>query len=478
MGTYRTIMNGAVLAAWTLAAGAAFADKLQHGPITDPEIVAIVDAKILRIGQLTHAVENGGVLYVAGEEGVAAISADGKPQWAARLPRADVRLIAADGSGIAFVAQTATGAEPGSMTKFIQGDLSEVPDFQGATVGLLDKGRRGAVLWTAQLETEYRVAPPGIAGATVAISDGVTLALFDRVTGTQVSRAKTFPGFLAGHWIFKGATRNAPVYADDFYYVGFTSELSRVDAATGKENWRKSNHGLMSPFNNITAGPVVWGDKLVFGNSVNSRGEGINNITRIFVSDRDGEQVWNDRHDQDSGIASLAVRGDRLYAASNFRLSAYEASGKKVKELWSHDTATTDGALTFSQLRGVRFYQRSKGAQVAEAALQAILGGADSDDLATRIAYGNCLVADERYVYLSSSARGEYKINKALLVLGNVDRQAKNVGGAELITVVDAGTGKLAASIDAKGLIFDLLLLGPNIVTYDAESIRVFRRPS
>lgn len=470
----RSWLAGVVLAC--VAAGAA-ADKLQHGPITDPDVVAIVDAKILRIGYLTHAVENGGVLYVAGEEGVAAVSADGKPQWAARLPRADVRLIAADGNGIAFVAQTAAGAEPGAMAKFVKGDLADVPDFQGATVGLLDKGRRGAVLWTAQLETEYRVAPPGISGATIAISDGVTLALFDRVTGTQVSRAKTFPGFLAGHWIFKGATRNAPVFANDSYYVAFTSELSRVDAATGKENWRKSNHGLMSPFNNITAGPVVWGDKIAFGNSINSRGDGINNITRLFVGDVDGEQVWNDRHDQDSGIASLTVHGDRLYAASNFRLSAYEVNGKKVKELWSHDTATTDGALTFSQLRGVRFYLRSKGAQIAEAALMAILGGSDSDDIATRVAYGNCLVADERHVYLSSSARGEYKINKALLVLGSVDRQAKNVGGQELITVVDAGTGRLAASMDARGLIFDLLLLGPNIATYDAETIRIFRRP-
>lgn len=465
------------LAAACMAASAS-ADKLQHGPITEPQVVANLDAKILRIGQLTHAVENGGLLYVAGEEGVAAISAEGKPMWAARLPRADVRLISADGAGIAFVAQTATGAEAGAYSRFIRGDYAEVPDFTGATVGLLDKGRRGALLWTAELGTEFRVAPPGIAGATVAVSDGPTLALFDRIAGTQVARVKTFPGFLAGHWVFRGATRNAPVFANDSYYVGFTSELSRVDAATGKENWRKSNHGLMSPFNNITAGPVLWGDRIAFGNSANSRGEGINNITRVFVGDTDGEQVWNDRHDQDSGIASLAVRGDRLYAASNFRLSAYGMDGKKVKELWSHDTAATNGALTFSQLRGVRFYLRSRGAQVAEAALQAIFGGADSDDLATRIAYGNCLVVDERYVYLSSSARGEYKINKALLVLGNVDRQARNVGGQELITVVDAGNGRLVTSLDAKGLVFDLLLLGPNIATYDAETVRIFRRPS
>lgn len=466
-----------MLAALTLAAGGAFADKLQHGPITDPEIVAIVDAKILRIGHLTHAVENGGVLYVAGEEGVAAISADGKPQWAARLPRADVRLIAADGNGIAFVAQSATGAEPGSMTKFIQGDLSEVPDFQGATVGLLDKGRRGAVLWTAALETENRVAQPGLAGATVAVSDGPTLALFDRISGSQVTRVKTFPGYLAGFWAFKGVTRNAPVFANDSYYVGFHTELSRVDAATGKENWRHSNHGLMSPFLNITAGPVIWGDKIAFGNSGYSRGEAINNTSRIFVGDMDGEQVWNDKFDQDSGIASLAVHGDRLYVASNFWLAAYESDGKKVKELWLHKTATEDGAIMFSRLRGIRYYLRSKGAQAAEAALLAVFGGSDSDDIATRVAYGNCMTADDRYVYVSSAGRGEYKINKKLLALGYIDKQAR-IGGPEVITVLDAGSGQVVASLDAKGLIFDLLPLGPNIATYDAETVRIFRRRS
>lgn len=460
-----------------LLAAAAAADKLQHGPITAPDVVASVDAKILRIGYLTHAVESGGILYVAGEDGVAAISAEGKPQWAVRLPRADVRLIAADGGGIAFVAQTATGAEPGVMARFMKGDLAEVPDFKAATVGLLDKGRRGAVLWTATLETENRVAPPGLAGATVAVSDGPTLALFDRIAGTQITRVKTFPGYLSGFWAFKGVTRNAPVFANDSYYVAFHTELSRVDAATGKENWRESNHGLMSPFLNITAGPVLWGDKLVFGNSGYSRGEAINNTSRIFVGDTDGEQVWNDKFDQDSGIASLAVRGNRLYVASNFWLAAYEGDGRKVKELWLHKTASEDGAIMFSRLRGIRYYLRSKGAQVAEAALLAVFGGSDSDDIATRVAFGNCLAADDRFVYVSSAGRGEYKIDKKRLALGYFDKKA-SIGGPEVVTVLNADTGQVVASLDAGGLIYDLLLLGPNIATYDAETIRIFRRPS
>lgn len=475
MGTLHK-STGPMLAALALAAGGALADKPQHGPITEPEIVATVDAKILRIGYLTHAVENGGILYLAGEEGVAAISADGKPQWAARLPRADVRLIAVDGSGIAFVAQLAASGEPGAMRRFMQGTLAEVPEFKETVVGLLDKGRRGAVLWTAALETEYRVAPPGIAAATVAISDGVTLALFDRVAGTPVSRAKTFPGAFAGFWVFKGATRNAPVFANDSYYVAFTSELSRVDAVTGKETWRRSHHGLMSPFNNITAGPILWGDRIVFGNSADSRGEAINNITRIFVGDKDGEQVWNGRHDQDSGIGSLAVRGDRLYVASNFRLSAYESRGKKIDELWTQTTPKQDGAVMFSQLRGIRYYLRSKGAQVAEAALLAIFGGSDSNDIATRIAFGNCLVADDRYVYVSSVEKGRYALNKRALALGAFDKDAWT-GGREVIAVLDAGTGALVASLDAKGLVFDLLLVGPNLAAWDAETIRIFRRP-
>jgi hypothetical protein len=233
----------------------------------------------------------------------------------------------------------------------------------------------------------------------------------------------------------------------------------------------------MSPFLNITAGPVIWGDKVVFGNSGYSRGEAINNTSRIFVGDSGGEQVWNDKFDQDSGIASLAVRGDRLYVASNFWLAAYQGDGKKVKELWLHKTATEDGALMFSRLRGIRYYLRSKGAQAAEAALLAVFGGSDSDDIATRVAYGNCLAADDRYVYVSSAGRGEYKIDKKLLALGYIDKRA-SIGGPEVVTVLDANSGQVVASLDARGLIFDLLLLGPNIATYDAETIRIFRRPS
>ena len=459
-----------------LAAGVAQGDAIQHGAISEPEVVASIDAKILRIGALTYAVENGGVLYVAGEEGVAAIGSDGKPQWAARLPKTDIRTIGVDGSGIAFAAQQIVGAEPGAAARFMQGDLAEVPTFTGTTVGLLDKGRRGAVLWTTPLETTDRAAPPAISGATVAVTDGATLALFDRVTGALKSREKTFPGFFAGMKLFKGATRNAPVYANESYYVGFSSELSRVDSVTGKENWRKSSHGLMSPFLNITAGPLMWGDTIVFGNSSNSRSNAINDITRVFVSDLDGEQVWNDRGDKDSGIASLAVRGDRLFVGSNFTLRAYERRGKKVADLWSDETAKDNGALMYSGYRGVRYYLRSKGAAMAEAALLALTGGNDSDDMAARIGYGNCLAADDNHVYVSTVEFSRFALDKSALAVG-VWRKDTKIAGREVIAVIDAATGKYASSLDAKGEIADLLLLGPNLATYDANSIRIFKRP-
>jgi len=469
----RRWQSGLVLAG---IASIANGGTLQHGAISEPELVASLDAKILRIGRLTHAVENGGMLYVAGEEGVAAINADGKPQWAARLPRVDIRTIAADGSGIAFVGQQLAGVEPGAAARFMQGDLADVPTFTGTTVGLLDKGRRGAVLWTTPLETTDRAAPPGISGATVAATDGATLALFDRTTGALTSREKTFPGFFAGMKLFQGATRNAPVYANESYYVGFSSELSRVDSVTGKENWRKSNHGMMSPFINITAGPLMWGDKIVFGNSSASRSNTINDITRVFVSDLDGEQVWNDRGDKDSGIASLAVQGNRLFVASNFTLRAYENHGKKFDELWSLETAKDNGALMYSGYRGVRYYLRSQGAAIAEAALLAVFGGNDSDDMAVRIGYGNCLVADERNVYVSTSEFNKFKLNKAALAVG-VWRKETESGGREVITVLDGATGRYVTTLDAKGAIIDLLLLGPNLATYDTDTIRIFRRP-
>jgi hypothetical protein len=465
----RILATGALaLCAFAVAAPSFGAPELKHGAIADPTTVAIVQSKQLRIGTITHVVTDGAVVYVAGQEGVAAIGSDGTPLWATRLPKADLRVVGVDGSGVAFVAQNMVAADPGPLADFLQGTMSTLPTFKDTTVGLLDKGRRGALVWTAPLDTADRVAPPGMSGPTIAVTDGTTLALFDRTAGSERKRMPTFPSLLAGMKVFQGVTRNAPLFANESFIVGFLGNLKSVDAVTGKENWSVSSHGLMSAFSNITAGPLLWGDRIVFGNSRSSRSSGLNDITRVFASDLKGKDLWDNRSDKHSGVSSLFAQGDRLFVASNFTLSAYSANGK---ELWWRDTAGTDGALTISQFRGVRYYLRSKAAVVAESLARAVLGGNESEDLAARTGYGNCLTADERYVYLSSIEHSKHHNDWGLVP------PSTKTDGREVVTVVDAATGDYVTSLDAKGLILDLLVAGPNLVVADFDEVRFFKRP-
>lgn len=477
MGRHRVI-RGAVLAAVTLAAGVAFADKPQHGAVTDPAVVAIVDAKILRIGKLTHAVENGGLLYVAGEEGVAAIGADGKPMWAARLPKFSTRSIDVDGSGIAFVAQNFVDNDPGAGERIIEGTFADVPKYRDTVVGLLDKGRRGAILWTTSLQGEARFSPPALAPGRVAVSDVWSLVILDRVGGREVVRSKAWPNMPFDYYV-DGATRNRPAIVGENFVVSALAYLRNFDSANGKEIWKKSNHGLMSPFDNITAGPLLWGDKLVFGNSSTVRKGGFGPATgikmpsksKVFVADlKDGDEIWAESiDDDDSGVGSIAFAGDRLYVATNFVVDAFNAKGKR---LWSQETNKENGAVMISRVRGVRYHRESNVASNLNA-----LFGATSARIAFRSGPGFCMAADDRYLYLSSVEFSARPLSAAALMASVWQRESR-IGGRDVVTVLDGETGRLVATLDGIGRIDDLLLLGPNLVTYDADTIRIFRRPT
>ncbi len=471
------MIRGVMLAVMVLAAAVAWADKPQHGPITDPVVVATVDAKILRIGRLIHAIENGGVLYVAGEEGVAAIGAEGKPMWAARLPRADIRLIDVDGSGIAFVAQNFQANDPDGFERFIEGSHADIPRYKDTVIGVLDKGRRGAVLWTTPVEGEARFSPPALAAARVAVTDVWSVVIMDRITGKEIVRSRAWPKMPFDYYV-DGATRNRPAIIGENVVVGVIGYLRSFDTASGTENWKRTNHGLMSPFDNISAGPILWGDKMVFANVNTTKKGGFGPATgirgssksKVFVADlKDGDEIWSESlDDEDSGVGSIAIGGDRLYVATNFVVDSFSAKGKR---LWSLDANKENGAIMPSRVRGVRYFAESKGAAFIEG-----LFGAESLRMGYRSSLGFCMAADDRYLYLSSAETSSRPLSSAALMASVWQREA-HIGGREVITVLDGTTGKLVASLDAKGAIFDLLLLGPNFVAFDADTIRIFRRP-
>ena len=476
MGMHRKNL-ALIFTALAFAAGVAWADKPQHGPVTDPEIVATVDAKVLRIGKLVHAVENGGVLYVAGQEGVAAIGSDGKPMWAARLPHADIRTIDVDGSGIAFVAQNLQANDPGGFEHFIEGSHADIPRYKDTVIGVLDKGRRGAVLWTTPVEGEARFSPPALAAARVAATDVWSVVIMDRITGSEIVRSRAWPKMPFDYYV-DGATRNRPAIIGENVVVGVIGYLRSFDTASGVENWKKTNHGLMSPFDNISAGPILWGDRMVFASVNTTKKGGFGPATgirgssksKVFVAElKDGDEIWSESlDDEDSGVGSLALGGDRLYVATNFVVDAFNTKGKR---LWSLDANKENGAVMPSRVRGVRYFKESKGAAFIEG-----LFGAESLRMGYRSSLGFCMAADDRYLYLSSTETSSRPLSSAALLASVWQREA-NISGREVITVIDGESGRLVASLDAKGTIFDLLLVGPNLVAFDADTIRIFRRP-
>lgn len=449
----------------------AVAGKIAHGPIADPQVIATIDAQLIRVGSITHAQERDGTLFVAGTEGVAAVSAEGKPLWAARLPHADSRSIDVDGSHIAVVSQNMDAPEPASALKrFYAGALADFPKFRDSSLALLDKGRRGAIVWTTPMPGTTWVAPPGLGPVRIAYSDGRTMTLVNRTDGTVGAKAQTVMGasFLEGLvGPYRDAmTRNKPVYNGGGFYGGFEGELAYVDPVSGTDRWRKSNHGLLSPFQNITAGPIVWGDKLVFGNAPipSSNPTQVEILARIgmrprvFVADLKGEQVWNDKLDDDlGGIGSLAVHGDHLYVATNVLLAAYDRKGK---QLWEAKTDRKNGALTVSPLRGTRFIKGT---------------------FQVRLTPGFCLTADDHHVYISSQEFTNFKRDTddwAVLFNTGVDLYSRySSGGREVVTVLDADSGKYQTSLDAKGDILDLMTVGSNLAVVGFSQVRIFRPP-
>jgi hypothetical protein len=460
--------------AWVIAMSipgtVANAKKLERGPVQDPVVVATVDASTLRVGTITFVQERDGMLFVAGTDGIAAVSGEGKPLWAARLPRADLRTIDVDGSNIAVVSQDFNVPEPaGFLKRFYEGSLADFPRFKNSSLALLDKGRRGAIVWTVLMGGTTWVAPPCLGPVRIAYSDGRTMALVNRTDGTVGARAKTVVGgaiidALVG--AYRDAnTRNKPVYVGNGFFSGFESELALVDPVSGTDRWRKGSFGL-TPIQNITAGPIIWGDKIVFGNSpipssnpsTIERTFKIGIKPRVFVTDAKGDQVWNDTLDDDyGGIGSLAVRGDRLFVATNMTLGAYDRKGH---QLWFAGTARKNGALTLTPARGVRYLKES---------------------FAVRLSPGFCLTADDRYVYLSSYEFSEFKLDYAHwwaqfnLGVNWYDKMA--YGGRQVVTVVDAASGAYVTTLDAKGAINDLLVVGTNLVVTDHHQVRFLKPP-
>ena len=429
-----------------LIAGAAFGAKLEHATIAEPTIVATVDAATLGIGRISSVLVDGDQLVVAASEGVAVIGADGAPVWVAALPHADLRTLGADADGIAVVSQDLKDSTPSALLSFLGGELTKLPDHVNTTLQLLDRRNAGAVLWTLPFDTMTRATPPALTASRVAVGDGKTLLVLNRADGTVGASGKTVNqagdyiaalGLLSGleGVVLRGATRTRPIWLNDGFYSTFAATFSKVDGESGKSVFRHNTFGLFTPFQNITAGPALLGDKVVFANTAQPIPGGMSSPQpSVFMGAADGDEEWSESVDDDrSGVGSLVVKGDRIFVATNFVVAAYDKDGD---DLWTAENAKKKGAVGYSKFRGVRY----KGGWAARTSL------------------GDCMAVDDRFVYVSAS-------------------EGVGAGSRDLITVLDAAKGKYVTSIDPKGDIIDLQLIGGNLAAVGFDQIRIIKTP-
>lgn len=435
-----------ILVTSALVSGAAFAAKLEHAAIAEPVIVATVDAAALGIGRISSAIVDGDQLVIAASDGVAVIGADGAALWVAKLPHADLRSVAADATGVAVVSQDLKDSTPGALLSFIGGELTKLPDHANTTLHLLDRQNAGAVLWTLPFDTATRATPPALTESRVALGDGKTLLVLNRADGTVGASGKTVNqagdyiaslGLLSGleGVVLRGATRTRPLWSKGGFYSTFAATFSKVDGDSGKSVFRHNTFGLFTPFQNITAGPALLGDKIVFANTAQPiPGAMASPKPSVFMGAADGDEEWSESVDDDrSGVGSLAVHKDRIYVATNFVVAAYDAEGD---DLWTAENAKKKGAVGYSKYRGVRY----KGGWAARTSL------------------GDCLAVDDRFVYVSAS-------------------EGIGPGSRDLVTVLDAAKGKYVTSIDPKGDVIDLQLIGGNLAVVGFDQVRIIKPP-
>jgi hypothetical protein len=397
---------------------------IQHTRITDAVYADAEPPQLAGVGAITSIREHGGVLYVGGVTGVAAVGPDGGVRWTTELPATTFRYLDADAEGVAF-----TGYDLGSVDratgakKWFMGQMADAPRYQNAVVGMLSPA--GQLVWTQPSSVETALSPPALSPRKVGVLRGQTFAVFDRRTGAEASADIDIPaadgmnkGFIAQ------ATRNRPVFWKDHFWGGFYAYLVKVDES-GKLVEQESGFGLFSPFQDITVGPVVFGDLIVFGTDHYVVGGGSVKKCVIFAADDEPDKEWKEAMgDTLSACGSIAISGERLFTASNFRVAAWNRKGS---DRW--EAVNKKGGLYPGSHRGVIYRGKL--------------------DFATRKSPNQLMVATATRVYVSSG-----------------------LGDDDLITVLDAESGDYVQSIQLGTQIVDMALVDGRLAVATDGSVR------
>jgi hypothetical protein len=393
-----------MIAALATACGGGIA----HTKVVDAKVLATV-AGLEKLGTLTSVRSIDGAIYVAGESGAAAVDAQGKTLWTLELPYATERLIEADARGVAFTSFDLGNVDRAEGLKsFIMGNAGDIPEYTNQTVAYASPA--GRLLWTTRCAAaKAALSAPAFSPDQIAVSRGGTLTVYSRADGRQAWDSDLATDNTAGTSMVLLASYNRPVFTNGFWYAAHLNYLAKYDVS-GKVLNTSRTFGLFTPFMNITGGLLASGEGVVFGNAPWNGKRAL-----LLAADKDGEKNWKEEvDDKHSGVSSLAInKGGTIFAATNFVVTAFSPSGSKQ---WQADNGK--GGLYPGSQRGVRY-----------------IGNAWAKDFAVRKSPAEQMVADERFVYITS-------------------RHDKN----DVLTVLDAKSGAYFDSVTIGAEINDMTI--------------------
>ncbi|MCK6507062.1 hypothetical protein L6R53_27430 [Myxococcota bacterium] len=415
-----TLLRRALLPALLLLASpAALAGKVKvrHSNVVAPtwagEVVGV------DIGVVTHMRTDGDLLVLGGQRGVAGVGADGTVRWTVTLPEVMVRNVEVDAAGVGWTGWTLAGVEDRwkAFNAWAGGQLVDKLEVGQAEAGAIS--RDGQALWSSDQVGLRPLSPPGLHTGTLAVMTGEDFVVLDRATGAPVGRGglksgyDAFPG-LSG--VLDHITRGEVVPVGDGYFTSFYSTLFHFDQA-GALREKEVMAGL-TPYVDITCGPVQTGELLVFGSTGDS-----NVASAFFAMKSNMKNKWKTwSPDKQSGCGDIVVDGDRIYAASNFWVFSLDDKGK-VK--WQ--AVNKKGGLYPSANRGIRYIGNH----------------------GMRKTYGDLMVVGQGRVYVATA------------------------NGHDVLTVLDAEDGSYVQTIDVNETIVSLAVVGDRLAVATPQGLRL-----
>jgi len=382
----------------------------------------------LNIGNLTSVRASDGIIYVAGQKGIAAVKAsDMSLLWEVTMPETTYRLINNSKKGIAFSSYLYEGKKGQLLSAFAS--LWDKVSFSELTVGMIDVN--GKELWCSRLQASSKLSTPAIGENSVAVASNDSLYTFEVNSGKLITQTYCNEKFLLGKSIKEHAIPNQPLIINNVIYNAAPFKLTKT-GIDGKIIKSKEQYGMMQSLPVMTVAPVYFNNFIFVANSPVGQKNTKEGTARLYCINEDLDKKWDSFVDVNgqTGVSSLVSNSAQLFVATNGSVLSFNVKGKK---LWEFNKK-----VGVPDLRGVRY------------------PGMGST-LATKVSHGKFLAAGEKNVYLASGT----KVKKSWI---------------NQILVLDAKSGKPIRTIDVDKSVVDMDIMGESLILItEANKVHVIQ---